>query len=74
MCSKLTNDKLISAKAKEARVLSNQAIEKFNQGRYIEGYTLMVQAREAARISSSLIKQKIKLNTVLSKFEEIHRS
>jgi hypothetical protein len=68
------NEELIRAKASEARTLSNQAIEKFNQGKYVEGHTLMTLAREAARTSASLIKQKTKLNTVLSKFEEIHQS
>lgn len=67
------SDELIKQKAREARTLSSQAIEKFKQGLYVEGHTLMTQAREAARTSSSLIKQKTKLNKALLMFEEMHR-
>jgi hypothetical protein len=69
----MDNDELIRIKAKEARVLSSQANEKFRQGQYREGHTLMILAREAGRTSAALINQKLKLNKALTQFEEMHQ-
>lgn len=68
----MDNDELIRIKAKEARVFSSQATEKFRLGLYTEGQTLMTLAREAGRTSAALINQKLKLNKVLTKFEQMH--
>lgn len=70
----MDNDELIRIKAKEARVLSSQATEKFKLGLYREGHTLMILAREAGRASAALINQKLNLNKGLSKFEQMHQS
>lgn len=69
----MDNDELILIKAKEAKTFSKQANEKFSQGKYKEGHTLMLLAREAGRTSAALINQKLKLNKALTKFEEMHQ-
>lgn len=61
---------LIRSKAKEAKTLSNQAIEKFKQGKYIEGHSLMSQAREAGKICTQLIKSS-ELEPALVQFEQL---
>ncbi|MBE9038484.1 hypothetical protein [aff. Roholtiella sp. LEGE 12411] len=61
---------LIQALAKEAKVKSGQAIEKFKQGKYIEGHSLMSQARDAGRVCSQLIKTS-ELVPVLTQFEKL---
>jgi hypothetical protein len=61
---------LIRSKAKEAKTLSAQAIEKFKQGKYIEGHSLMSQAREAGKICTQLIKSS-ELEPALAQFEQL---
>jgi hypothetical protein len=61
---------LIHSKALEAKVKSSQAIEKFKQGKYIEGHSLMSQARDAGRVCSQLIKTS-QLEPVLAQFEKL---